>query len=218
MTRIPNTTTVASYAYTVKANGSVIGTIQGFNPSANRNLERVREILNTAEDIVEIIPGRSEFTITLDRLETYNKGMMDALGFIDFTLISDSDELRIKVNGKPLGFVKHIGKDGVTDIFRTRLTLFLHFYAQKLLGVVPLVKCRGRIQAFVTLEPDQTGCQDVGQNQGHLGFAHPRFTLQKNRFVQMVGQVQCGRKGPVGNVAVLGQFLENVLDGRKIVG
>ena len=88
MTRIPNTTTVASYAYTVKANGSVIGTIQGFNPSANRNLERVREILNTAEDIVEIIPGRSEFTITLDRLETYNKGMMDALGFATFEDIS----------------------------------------------------------------------------------------------------------------------------------
>ena len=53
MTRIPNTTTVASYAYTVKANGSVIGTVQGFNPSANRNLERVREILNEIDDVVE---------------------------------------------------------------------------------------------------------------------------------------------------------------------
>jgi hypothetical protein len=88
MTRIPNTTTVASYAYTVKANGDVIGTLQGFNPTANRTLERIREIMNTLEDIVEIIPGRTEFSITLDRLETYNKSMMEALGFSTFEDIS----------------------------------------------------------------------------------------------------------------------------------
>ncbi len=96
MTRIPNTTTVASYAYTVKANGSVIGTVQGFNPSANRNLERVREILNETDDIVEIVPGRTEFTITLDRLETYNKGMMEELGFSTFEDISQvTDPIQI---------------------------------------------------------------------------------------------------------------------------
>jgi len=88
MTRIPNTSVAASYAYTVKANGKVIGTVQGFNPTANRNLERVREILNEVNDIVEIVPGRSEFSITLDRLETYNLSMMEALGFASFEDIS----------------------------------------------------------------------------------------------------------------------------------
>lgn len=96
MTRIPNTTTVASYAYTVKANGTVIGTVQGFNPSANRNLERVREILNEIDDIVEIVPGRTEFTITLDRLETYNAGMLEELGFATFEDISQvTDPIQI---------------------------------------------------------------------------------------------------------------------------
>ena len=96
MTRIPNTTTVASYAYTVKANGTVIGTVQGFNPSANRTLERVREILNEVDDIVEIVPGRTDFTITLDRLETYTAGMMEELGFATFEDISQvTDPIQI---------------------------------------------------------------------------------------------------------------------------
>lgn len=87
-TRIPNTRTAVSYAYTIKANGVPIGTLQGFNPSANRTLERVREILNEEVDTVEIVPGRTEFTITVDRLETYEKAMMDALGFASFEDIS----------------------------------------------------------------------------------------------------------------------------------
>jgi hypothetical protein len=96
MTRIPNTTVAVSYAYTVKANGKVIGTVQGFNPTANRNLERVREILNEASDLVEIVPGRTEFSITLDRLETYNQSMMEALGFASFEDISQvTDPIQI---------------------------------------------------------------------------------------------------------------------------
>lgn len=112
MTRIPNTTTVASYAYTVKAGGSVIGTLQGFNPTANRTLERIREIMNTAEDIFEIVPGRTEFSITLDRLETYNQSMMEALGFSTFEDISKvTDPIQIveEVRGPvPPGRVKII--------------------------------------------------------------------------------------------------------------
>ena len=96
MTRIPNTTTTVSYAYTVKAQGSVIGTLQGFNPTANRSLERIREILNEVTDIVEIVPGRTEFSITLDRLETYNESMMEALGFASFEDISQvTDPIQI---------------------------------------------------------------------------------------------------------------------------
>ena len=80
-TLIPNTQSVVSYAYTIKANGVEIGTLQGFNPSANRNLERVREILNTLEDTFEIVPGRSDFSITIDRIETYTSNVVKALGY-----------------------------------------------------------------------------------------------------------------------------------------
>ena len=80
-TIIPNTQSTVSYAYTIRANGVVIGTLQGFNPSANRQLERVREIQNTLEDTFEIVPGRSDFKITIDRIETYNKNVIGALGY-----------------------------------------------------------------------------------------------------------------------------------------
>lgn len=80
-TIIPNTQSVVSYAYTIKANGVEIGTLQGFNPTGSRAVDRVREIRNTLEDTFEIVPGRSEFKITLDRTETYNKNVIAALGY-----------------------------------------------------------------------------------------------------------------------------------------
>jgi len=81
MTRIPNTNSVVSYAYTVKINGVAVGTLQGFNPTSNRTLERVRQIMNEEDDIFEIVPGRSEFSISIDRLETYDSAMMKVLGY-----------------------------------------------------------------------------------------------------------------------------------------
>ena len=80
-TIIPNTQSVVSYSYQIKASGIVVGTLQGFNPTANRALERVREIANEISDTFEIVPGRSEFSITIDRIETYNKNVIAALGF-----------------------------------------------------------------------------------------------------------------------------------------
>lgn len=89
MTRIPNTKSVVSYAYTIKANGIKVGNLQGFNPSANRNLERVREIMNDLDDTVEILPGRTDFQLTLDRLETYDDTMLEALGYDSFDFIHE---------------------------------------------------------------------------------------------------------------------------------
>lgn len=80
-TIIPNTQSVVSYAYTIKAAGVEVGTLQGFNPTGSRQVDRVREIRNTLEDTFEIVPGRSEFKITLDRTETYNKNVIAALGY-----------------------------------------------------------------------------------------------------------------------------------------
>jgi hypothetical protein len=80
-TSIPNTKTVVSYSYTVlDAQSKAIGTLQGFNPSASRALERVREIMNEVADTKEIVPGRTDFTISLDRLEMYNSGMVKDTG------------------------------------------------------------------------------------------------------------------------------------------
>lgn len=77
----PNTKTVVSYTYKVTGAGRAsIATLQGFNPSYNRTLERVRELGNVDVDMIEIVPGRGEFTISLDRLETYSDNFATALG------------------------------------------------------------------------------------------------------------------------------------------
>ncbi|MCK9471998.1 MAG: hypothetical protein M0Q88_09640 [Bacilli bacterium] len=89
MTRIPNTKSVVSYAYTIKANGIKIGNLQGFNPSSNRALERIREIMNELDDTKEILPGRTDFQITIDRLETYDQAMMEAFDYPSFDFIHE---------------------------------------------------------------------------------------------------------------------------------
>ena len=92
MTRIPSTKTVVSFAYTIKCNGTAIGTLQGFNPSANTTLERVREIMNEVQDTVEITKGRTDYTISIDRLETYDAGMLKALGLPSTTVLHELTE------------------------------------------------------------------------------------------------------------------------------
>ena len=94
MARIPRTNTVVSYAYTVKANGVKVGTLQGFNPSYNRGLYRVREIMGDTHtyDTVEIIPNRGEITLRITRLELYASSIMQNLGFAyneDLSQITD---------------------------------------------------------------------------------------------------------------------------------
>lgn len=76
---IPQTDSVVSYAYTLKVGGKLIGNLQGFNPSANRTLERVRELQNESENIKEIVPGRTDFQITIDRIEMYKNNIVGAL-------------------------------------------------------------------------------------------------------------------------------------------
>ena len=89
MTRVPQVKSVVSYSYTITSDkGGILGTLQGFTPSSTRPLQRIHEIAqrtpDNITDTIEIVPGRTEFTITVDRLETYDKAMMEALGFPNF--------------------------------------------------------------------------------------------------------------------------------------
>ena len=105
-TRIPHTKATVSYGYTISANGVPIGTLQGFNPTQNRPLDRVREIMNEIDDIVEIVPGRTDLTIAIDRLETYDKNFFEALGYATYEDLSQittpiliMEEIRNPVTG-----------------------------------------------------------------------------------------------------------------------
>jgi len=114
---VPNTKTVVSYSYSITVGGTQIGTLQGFNPSSTRTLERIREINYSgpgSSDTYEIVPGRSEFKITLDRIEIYKKSLMEALGIDaleDLTQIQNSidiTESRTDFTGKTRS-IKYMG-------------------------------------------------------------------------------------------------------------
>ena len=106
MTRIPHTKATVSYGYTISANGIPIGTVQGFNPSMTRPLERVRELMNEIDDIVEIVPGRTDIQLTMDRFETYAQNLLEAMGFATYEDLSQittpiliQEEIRDPVTG-----------------------------------------------------------------------------------------------------------------------
>jgi hypothetical protein len=71
MTRIPNTKTSVSYAYTISIDSKKVGTLQSFNPTSSKTLDRVRQLMDELDDIVEIVPGRTEHSIQIERLELY---------------------------------------------------------------------------------------------------------------------------------------------------
>jgi len=87
---LTNNETVVHYQYLVKINGKPVGTLQRFNPSTERDLERVREINSSIDrDAVEIIPGRSAHQITVDRLELNTNALAQVLG--DESIVSIAD-------------------------------------------------------------------------------------------------------------------------------
>jgi len=75
------TSSVVYYAYDVKIDGKNVGTLQNFSPTSNRALERIREIAHSAVDTIEITPGRTDSSITIEKLELYNKSLIEALGY-----------------------------------------------------------------------------------------------------------------------------------------
>lgn len=104
MTRIPKTKTVVSYAYSVYADTIVVGNLQGFNPSQNRALDRVRQLMDDDSDIVEIVPGRGEITLSIDRFELYDTPMLAALGYdADISKITDPIQIRETITDPSTG-------------------------------------------------------------------------------------------------------------------
>ena len=84
--------TVVYYQYKVLIDGQYVGTLQRFNPSTERDLERIREIGNPDEDTTEIAKGRSATQIVVERLELNKKALMQLLGSDDFVDIAEITE------------------------------------------------------------------------------------------------------------------------------
>lgn len=77
------------YQYSISINGKKVGTIQRFNPSSERDLVRIRQIMDDEQDTVEIAMGRTATQVTVERFETNAAALMDAIGMETFDDISD---------------------------------------------------------------------------------------------------------------------------------
>lgn len=82
----PNTRSEVYYSYEIKANGTRIGTLQRFNPSQTRTADRLREIANNGGAIIEIVPGVTDFEITISKSKIYAENATDAFGYSVKTL------------------------------------------------------------------------------------------------------------------------------------
>lgn len=75
-----NNVTTVHYQYIVKMGDKSVGTIQRFNPTSERTLQRIREIMGDVHgDTVEIAKGRTDSQITVERFEVNKESLMDIL-------------------------------------------------------------------------------------------------------------------------------------------
>ena len=77
----PNTKAEVFYSYEIKANGVKIGTLRRFNPSQTRTAERLREIANNGGAILEVVPGVTDFEITISKSKIYTESAAQAFGY-----------------------------------------------------------------------------------------------------------------------------------------
>lgn len=78
---LPNTLAAPWYAFTISVNGIAIGMLQGFNPSQDREVERVRQIMyETGPAALEVVPGATNVTVECERIEMYQANFMQAIG------------------------------------------------------------------------------------------------------------------------------------------
>lgn len=89
MPLLPNTLAAPWYAFTISVNGIAIGMLQGFNPSQDREVERVRQIMyESGPAALEVVPGATNVSVECERIEMYAANFMQALGR-DFVSIDD---------------------------------------------------------------------------------------------------------------------------------
>lgn len=99
MAGIPVTTVVVNYAYTIFAKDkdgleTEVGTLQTFNASATRQVTRQRGVqpnLSDMNDSTHLVPGYSDYTLQVDRLELYNRQIFQAFGL---TSIETFDQIK----------------------------------------------------------------------------------------------------------------------------
>ena len=104
-TAVPNTQHSVFYAYSLHINGSEIGSFENFSSDSTRTHERIREVLfSRGPETKEIVWGGTDTNVTLNRVELYQKSVLEAIGnniltLEDFIFPVNITEVMVKPDG-----------------------------------------------------------------------------------------------------------------------
>lgn len=80
-TAVPETQASIFYAYTITIDNQEIGTLEKFSSKSTRATESIREILfSRGPEIREIVWGGTDTTIDLEKVELYQKSLLELVG------------------------------------------------------------------------------------------------------------------------------------------
>jgi len=81
-TAVPNTMHSVFYAYSIHINGVEIGSLESISDNSTRTVERIREVMfSRGPEVNEIVWGGTDTDITMNRVELYNKSILESFGF-----------------------------------------------------------------------------------------------------------------------------------------
>jgi len=87
MSPLPRTATAVFYSYTISANNTEVGSLQSFNPSSTRQVERIRQIMfSTGARVIDMVPGTTDTSISLEHVRLYKKSLFEAFSYQIFAL------------------------------------------------------------------------------------------------------------------------------------
>ncbi len=79
--------------------------------------------------------------------------------------------------------------------------------------IVPLVDGLIDVESLVTLQPNQLGVENLGEDFGDLGLPHARLSFQKKRSLELQGEIHRRRETTIGNIQFFPELRLERLDG-----
>lgn len=75
------------YAHDIRVNGRIVGSLQSIGSEFRQNLERIRELFeNTGTRVREMVPGNTDISLRVERIQLYRTPLFKALGYEVYSL------------------------------------------------------------------------------------------------------------------------------------
>jgi hypothetical protein len=87
MPNLPWTRHAVWYAYDIRVNGRIVGSLQNVGSEFKQDLERIRELFeNTGTRVREMVPGKTDISLRVELIQLYRTPLFRALGYEVYSL------------------------------------------------------------------------------------------------------------------------------------